>query len=158
MLLVLDNFEHVLDAAPGVADLMESCPDATMLATSRAPLHVMGEQESPVGPLALPSSTRSPRAEGVVGSASGRLFAERAKAASPSFEVTPENASSVAAICWRLGGLPLALELAAARAGFMDPATLLARLDRALATGWARDVPERQRTMRATLDWSYVFA
>ena len=154
-LLVLDNFEHVLDAAPEVADLMESCPYATVLATSRAPLRVRGEQEYPVGPLALPASTPIPETEEVLGSPSGRLFAQRARAASPAFEVTGKNAAAVAAICWRLAGLPLALELAAARVRFLDPAALLARLDRALSAGWARDLPERQRTMHAALDWSH---
>jgi predicted ATPase len=154
-LLVLDNFEHVLDAAPEVAGLVESCPGATMLATSRAPLRVRGEQEYPVGPLSLPASTLSPGARSVLGSPAGELFVERAKAASPSFEVTSENAADVAAICWRLAGLPLALELAAARVRFLDPVALLSRLDRALSAGWARDLPERHRTMRSTLDWSH---
>jgi predicted ATPase/DNA-binding XRE family transcriptional regulator len=156
LLLVLDNFEHLLEAAPEVAELIEACPDLVVLATSRAPLHVGGEQEYPVGPLALPASTRSPAAEEVLGSPSGRLFAERARAVSPAFRLERGNAAVVAAICWRLAGLPLALELAAARVRFLDPATLLARLDRALsAPSGARDLPERQRTMWATLDWSY---
>ena len=154
-LLVLDNFEHVLEAVPEVADLMESCPRVTVLATSRAPLRVRGEQEYPLKPLALPVSTLSPETEDVLGSPSGSLFAERARAASPAFKVTGENAADVAAICWRLSGLPLALELAAARVRFLDPAALLSRLDRALSAGWARDLPERQRTMRAALDWSH---
>ena len=154
-LLVLDNLEHVLEAAPEVVALIEACPNLSVLVTSRAPLRVRGEQEYPVGPLALPASTISPDAEEVVGAPSGRLFAERAAAASPSFELSPENAGAVAAICWRLDGLPLALELAAAKVRFLDPATLLSRLDRALSSGWARDLPERQRTMRAALDWSY---
>ncbi len=155
VLLVLDNFEHVLQAAPEVADLVESCPDTTVLATSRAPLRLRGEQEYPVGPLALPSSTLSPEAEDVLGSPSGRLFAERARAASPPFGVTGENAADVAAICWRLAGLPLALELAAARVRLLNPAVLLSRLDWALSVGRTRDLPDRQRTMRATLDWSH---
>jgi tetratricopeptide (TPR) repeat protein len=91
----------------------------------------------------------------VLNSPAGGLFVERAKAATPSFEVTSGNASAVAAICWRLAGLPLALELAAARVRFLDPAALLSRLDRAISSGWARDLPERQRTMHATLDWSH---
>ena len=154
-LLVLDNLEHLLEAAPEVAVLIEGCPGLVVLATSRAPLRVKGEQEYPVPPLALPASTRAPSEEGVLASPSGMLFAERARAASPGFKLTPENAASVAAICWRLAGLPLALELAAAKARFLDPATLLSRLDRALSTAWARDLPERQRTLRATLDWSF---
>ena len=154
-LLVLDNLEHLLEAATEVAVLIEGCPKLVVLATSRAPLRVKGEQEYPIPPLALPASTRAPSEEGVLTSASGMLFAERARAASPGFKLTPENAASVAAICWRLAGLPLALELAAAKARFLDPATLLSRLDQALSTAWARDLPERQRTMRATLDWSF---
>ena len=155
LLLVLDNFEHVLGAAPEVAGLIEACPGLTVLATSRAPLGVRGEREFPVSPLALPPNGRPPTGEEVVASPSGRLFVERALATSPLFAVTEDNAASVAAICRRLAGLPLAIELAAAKARFLDPAALLSRLDRALATSWARDLPERQRTMRATLDWSY---
>ena len=154
-LLVLDNFEHVLEAAPEVGGLVESCPGLTVLVTSRAPLRVRGEQEYPVGPLALPPSTDSPAAEEVAGSSSGRLFAERAQAASPAFEITEENAPAVARICRRLDGLPLALELVAAKIRFLGPAALLSRLDRALEAGGARDLPERQRTMRETLDWSH---
>ena len=155
-LLVLDNFEHLLDAAPEVVGLVESCPEATVLATSRTSLRVRGEQEYPVGPLALPASTLSPDARSVLGSPAGGLFVERAKAASPSFEVTEANAADVAAICWRLAGLPLALELVAARVRFLEPAALLSRLDwTALSASWARDLPDRQRTMRATLDWSH---
>ena len=155
LLLVLDNFEHVLEAAPEVAALIETCPKLSVLVTSRAPLRVRGEQEYPVQPLALPTSTISPTVEEVVGSPSGRLFAERAREASPAFELTLHNAAAVAAICWRLAGLPLALELAAARVKFLDPATLLSRLDQALSAVGARDLPQRQRTMWATLDWSH---
>jgi predicted ATPase len=155
LLLVLDNFEHLLEAAVEVAGLIESCPSLVVLATSRAPLRVRGEQEYPVPPLALPSSTRNLAGEDVLKAPSSRLFLERARAVSPDFAITEENARDVAAICWRLAGLPLALELAAARARFMEPATLLARLDRALSTAWTRDLPERQRTMRSTLDWSH---
>jgi predicted ATPase/DNA-binding XRE family transcriptional regulator len=155
ILLVLDNFEHVLEVAPEVADLVEACSDLVVLVTSRAPLRVRGEQEYPVPPLALPSSTRSPTADRVASSPSARLFAERARATSPVFEIEAGNAAAVASICWRLAGLPLALELAAAKVRFLSPSSLLARLDQALLAGWARDVPERQRTMSATLDWSY---
>ncbi|CAA9389496.1 MAG: hypothetical protein AVDCRST_MAG03-495 [uncultured Rubrobacteraceae bacterium] len=154
-LLVLDNLEHLLGAAPEVADLIEDRPGLCVFVTSRAPLRVRGEQEYPVPPLTLPASTLSPAPEQVLDSPSGRLFAERATAASPNFSLNPQNAAAVAAICWRLDGLPLALELAAAKVRFLDPATLLSRLDRALSAGWARDLPERQRTMRAALDWSY---
>ncbi|CAA9443199.1 MAG: hypothetical protein AVDCRST_MAG01-01-3849, partial [uncultured Rubrobacteraceae bacterium] len=155
LLLVLDNLEHLLEAAPEVSALVEGCPGLVVLATSRAPLRVRGEQEYPMPPLALPASTRSPSEEGVLESPSGKLFAERARAASSGFAITRENAAAVAAICWRLAGLPLALELAAAKTRFLDPASLLSRLDRALSTAWGRDLPERQRTMRATLDWSH---
>ncbi len=154
-LLVLDNFEHLLEAAQEVSALMESCRDLVVLATSRAPLHIRGEQEYPVPPLALPASTLSPTAEEVLGSPSGRLFVERAQAASPAFGLGGENTAAVGAICWRLAGLPLALELAAAKVRFLSPPHLLTRLDRALSAGWARDLPARQRTMRATLDWSH---
>ncbi|MDQ4126818.1 MAG: helix-turn-helix domain-containing protein [Actinomycetota bacterium] len=155
LLLVLDNFEHLLEAAPEVAGLIEACPDLVVLATSRAPLRVRGEREYPVPPLSLPPSTRPSTSDDIIVSPSVRLFLERARAVSPGFEITGENAGAVAQICWRLSGLPLALELAAAKVRFLDPAALLSRLDRALSTAWARDLPERQRTMRATLDWSY---
>jgi predicted ATPase/DNA-binding XRE family transcriptional regulator len=155
ILLVLDNFEHVLEAAPEVVALVEACPHLVVLVTSRAPLRVRGEQEYPVPPLVVPDPTRLPVVEEVAGAPAVELFAERARAASPSFELTEANAAAVAAICWRLDGLPLALELAAARVRFLGPTALLSRLDRALEAGGARDLPERQRTMRATLDWSH---
>jgi predicted ATPase/DNA-binding XRE family transcriptional regulator len=155
LLLVLDNFEHVLKTAPEVAELIEACPRLSVLVTSRAPLRVRGEQEYPVGPLALPASTIAPSVEELVGSASGKLFMERARGASPTFELTPHNSGAVAAICWRLAGLPLALELAAAQIRFLDPQALLSRLDQALSAVGARDLPQRQRTMWATLDWSH---
>jgi predicted ATPase/DNA-binding XRE family transcriptional regulator len=154
-LLILDNFEHVMEAAPEVAELSQYCSNLAILVTSRAPLHIRGEQEYPVQPLALPASTRSPELEEVVGSPSGRLFVERARAASPAFELTGANTTAVASICWRLAGIPLALELAAAKTRFLDPTTLLSRLDRALSTSWERDLPDRQKTMKATLDWSH---
>jgi predicted ATPase/DNA-binding XRE family transcriptional regulator len=155
LLLVLDNFEHLLGAAADVTEIIESCARLVVLVTSRAPLRVRGEQDYPVPPLALPASTLSANMEEVLESPSGKLFVERAKAVSPAFSLTQANAAMVAAICWRLAGLPLALELAAAKVRFLDPATLLARLDRALSTGWERDLPDRQRTMQATLDWSH---
>jgi predicted ATPase/DNA-binding XRE family transcriptional regulator len=155
LLLVLDNLEHVLKAAPEVAKLIEACPRLSVLATSRAPLRVRGEQEYPVPPLSLPASTIAPSAEELVGSASGGLFVERARESSPTFELTPHNGGAVAAICWRLAGLPLALELAAAQVRFLDPQALLSRLDQALSAVGARDLPQRQRTMWATLDWSH---
>src|SRR5215204_3352431 len=155
LLLVLDNFEHVLEAAPEVAGLIATCPELSVMVTSRAPLRVRGEQEYPVPPLELPASTIAPSVEELVGSASSRLFAERAGGASPTFELTPHNSGAVAAICWRLAGLPLALELAAAQVRFLDPQALLSRLDQALSAAGARDLPQRQRTMWATLDWSH---
>ncbi|MDQ4128173.1 MAG: helix-turn-helix domain-containing protein, partial [Actinomycetota bacterium] len=155
LLLVLDNFEHVAEATPMVAALIEGCENLTVLVTSRAPLRVRGEQEYPVEPLGLPASTRSVGAEEVMGSPSGRLFVERARATSPTFELGAQNAEVVAAICWRLAGLPLALELAAANARHLNPEALLSRLDRTLSTGGGRDLPARQRTMRASLQWSH---
>jgi predicted ATPase/DNA-binding XRE family transcriptional regulator len=155
LLLDLDNFEHLLGAAVEVAGLLEGCPGLVVLATSRAPLRLRGEQEYPVPPLALPPSTRDLTTGDLLKAPSDRLFLERASAVSPGFEITEGNAPAVAAICWRLAGLPLALELAAAKARVLEPAALLARLDRALSTAWARDLPERQRTMRSTLDWSH---
>ena len=154
-LLLLDNFEHVAEAAPEVADLLGSCPNLSVLVTSRAPLRVRGEREYPVSPLAVPNPVRTPEAEEVARTPAAGLFIERAEEASPAFELTQANAGAVAAICWRLDGLPLALELAATKVRYLDPETLLSRLDRALSAGWARDLPERQRTMRATLDWSH---
>ena len=132
-LLVLDNTEHLLEAAPELAGLVAACPGLTVLVTSRAPLRVRGEIEYPVPPLALPPTTRSPSEGEVEGSPAGTLFVERARATS-SFSLTRANAGDVAAICWRLAGLPLALELAATKTKFLDPATLLSRLDRALST------------------------
>ncbi|HYZ05026.1 MAG TPA: tetratricopeptide repeat protein [Rubrobacter sp.] len=155
LLLMLDNFEHLLEAAPEVSGLIETCPSLRVLATSRAPLRVRGEQEYAVAPLGLPPSTRDARVEEVLGSPSGRLLVERARAVSSTFFLTQANAAAVASICWRLAGIPLALELAAAKAKFLDPKILLSRLDRALSTSGGRDLPDRQRTMRATLDWSH---
>ncbi len=155
LLLVLDNFEHLIEAAPEVAELLAAGPSVRVLVTSRAPLRLRGEQEYPVTPLAVPDPARAPDAESVAASPAGGLFVERAREANPSFSLTHKNAAAVAAICWRLDGLPLALELIAARARFLGPTELLSRLDRALEAGGARDLPERQRTMRATLDWSH---
>jgi predicted ATPase/DNA-binding XRE family transcriptional regulator len=155
LLLVLDNFEHLLEAGPEVSGLIESCLSLTVLVASRAPLRVRGEHEYSVPPLELPASTRDPRVEEVLDSPSGRLFVERARAVSSTFSLTKANAAAVASICWRLAGIPLALELAAAKAKILDPKMLLSRLDRALSTSGGRDLPDRQRTMRATLDWSH---
>jgi transcriptional regulator with XRE-family HTH domain len=154
-LLVLDNFEHVAEAAPEVVDLLGSCPNLSVLVTSRAPLRVRGEREYSVSSLVVPDPNRMPEAKEVAETPAAELFIERAEEASPAFELTQANAAAVAAICWRLDGLPLALELAAARTRFLGPTALLSRLDQALQAGGARDLPERQRTMRATLDWSH---
>jgi predicted ATPase/DNA-binding XRE family transcriptional regulator len=155
LLLVLDNFEHVMGAAPEVAGLLGSCPGLTVLATSRTPLRLRGEREYTVPPLAVPDPSRAPEVETVHRAPAARLFLDRARESSSAFLLTGKNAASVAAICWRLGGLPLALELAAAQARFLGPTELLSRLDQALEAGGARDLPERQRTMHATLDWSH---
>ena len=154
-LLVLDNFEHVAEAAPEVAELLGSCPNLSVLVTSRAPLRVRGERDYPVSSLAVPDPTRAPEVEEVAQTPAAGLFIQRAEDVSPAFELTQANVAAVAAICWRLDGLPLALELAATKVRHLDPETLLSRLDRALAADWARDLPERQRTMRSTLDWSH---
>ncbi|MBB2901836.1 putative ATPase/DNA-binding SARP family transcriptional activator [Kineococcus radiotolerans] len=148
-LLVLDNLEHLLDAAADVAALVRRCPRLVVLVTSRAPLRVSGEVEHRVEPLGLPAT-----GEDVLGSPAVQLFTERARAVAPGFAVSARNAAVVADICRALGGIPLALELAAPRIRVLDPAELLRRLDHALTSG-PRDLPARQRTMRATLDWSY---
>jgi predicted ATPase/DNA-binding XRE family transcriptional regulator len=149
LLLVLDNVEHLLDAAPDVAALIQTAPGLTVLATSRAPLRIRGEAEVAVEPLDLPGAQDAGGE-----SASVRLLLERARAVSPGWGSGPSERGAAEAICVRLAGVPLALELAAARARLLDPAGLLERLGDAVEAG-ARDLPERQRTMRATLDWSY---
>ena len=155
LLLVLDNFEHVLDAAVGVASLLESCPDLAILSTSRAPLRIRGESEYHVSPLRMPDPSTIPRAEIVGDAPAAQLFLQRAHEASPEFSLNQKNAGTIAAICWRVEGLPLALELAGAQVRFLAPATLLSRLDRVLQSTGARDLPPRQKTMRATLDWDH---
>lgn len=158
MLLLLDNFEHILAAVPQIADLIMSCPAITLLVTSRAPLRIRGEQEYPVASLQVPAVSKS-GLEGmeIQHSAAVQLFVQRAQAVLPRFSLTPANATAVAAICRRLDGLPLALELAAARIKLLPAATLLARLDHALPllVGGPQDLPERQQTIRRTIDWSY---
>jgi predicted ATPase/DNA-binding XRE family transcriptional regulator len=157
LLLVLDNFEHLLVAAPEVTDLLASCPLLKVLATSRAPLRLRGEQEYPVEPLPVPRLARIPALEDVVRVPSVRLLVDRARESSPGFELTQQNAAAIATICRRLDGLPLALELVAARLKVLPPTALLARLDEALPLlfGGPRDLPERQRTMRDTVAWSH---
>jgi predicted ATPase/DNA-binding XRE family transcriptional regulator len=153
-LLVLDNFEHLAAAAPEVLALATACPGLAVLVTSRAALRVRGETEFPVQPLALPVESR-PGVAAVLGSPAGALFVARARAVRPGFAVTGDNVEAVTAVCRRLAGIPLALELAAARLRYLEPELLLARLDDAMARDGARDLPARQRTMRATIDWSY---
>jgi predicted ATPase len=157
LLLILDNFEQVLDAAPVVADLLAACAGVRVLVTSRAALHLRGERVYAVPPLALPETTPLPPVETLTQYEAVRLFITRAQDAKSDFAVTNENAPAVAEICVQLDGLPLAIELAAARVRMFTPHALLARLAHRLGvlTGGARDLPERQRTLRATIDWSY---
>lgn len=151
-LLVLDNVEHLLAAAPDVAELLARCPGLTILATSRAPLRVRAEREYPLAPLPVPADGDVAT---VRASPSAAVFADRARAVSPSFVLDRSTAAAVAAICRRLDGLPLALEIAAAHTRFLAPPDLLARLTDAVSSGGPRDLPPRQRTMRSALDWSH---
>jgi predicted ATPase/DNA-binding winged helix-turn-helix (wHTH) protein len=157
MLLLLDNFEHLLQAAPTVAEILVMGPNLKLLVTSRAALHLYGEHEFPVPPLALPDPLCVPPVEVLSQFPAVALFVQRAVAAKPDFELNRENAAAVAEICARLDGLPLAIELAAARVKVLSPASLLTRLASRLQllTGGARDLPERQQTLRAAMDWSY---
>ncbi len=157
LLLLLDNFEHVIGAAPIVTDVLETCPDVTILVTSRVRLRVSGEREVPVAPLGLVARDRHLSLTDVATSAAVHLFVARAEAVQPDFVLTPENAGAVAEICRRLDGLPLAIELAAARVKVLPPAALLARLGHRLPllTGGGPDHPERQQTMRAAIAWSH---
>jgi predicted ATPase len=157
LVLVLDNFEQVMGAAPLVAELLGAAPGVVALVTSRMVLRLSGEHEFPVPPLPMPPIGAGGDAAKVQRCASVRLFVQRAQAASAGFELTSGNAGAVAEICRRLDGLPLAIELAAARIRLLPPQALLARLDdrMGLLTGGARDLPERQRTLRNTLDWSF---
>jgi predicted ATPase len=157
LLLVLDNFEQVMGAAPLVADLLSAAGGVVALVTSRAVLRLSGEHEFPVPPLPVPGPGAGSDAADVQQCASVRLFVERAQAAAADFELTSANAGAVAEICRKLDGLPLAIELAAARVRLLPPQALLARLDdrMGLLTGGARDLPERQQTLRNTLDWSF---
>jgi predicted ATPase len=157
MLLVLDNFEQIVEAAPVVDRLLSVAPGLTILVTSRIPLHLSGEQEFPVPPLTLPDPSRLFDLEALSASESVMLFVERATAVRPEFRITEETASAVAEITTRLDGLPLAIELAASRIKVLSPPELLERLGRRLPilTGGARDLPERHRTLRATIEWSH---
>lgn len=157
LLLVLDNCEHLLAAAAELAcSLLDACPGLQILATSRAPLHVRSEQILPLSPLAVPDPAHSSLAE-VAESPAVRLFLQRARATDPRFTLTAANAGTVAEICGRLDGLPLAVELAAARINALDPASLLALLTRRLHVlgNGPRDCPTRQRTLRDAIAWSH---
>jgi predicted ATPase/DNA-binding CsgD family transcriptional regulator len=156
-LLLLDNFEHVLGAVPLVGELLSAAPGLKVLATSRAPLKLHGEQEFPVHPLGLPDPEGSEPPRRLTEYESVRLFVERARALRPDFSVTQENALAVAQICARLDGLPLAIELAAARLRLLTPEAMADRLGSRLELlgGGARNLPERQRTLRGALGWSY---
>jgi predicted ATPase len=157
LLLAVDNFEQVIGAAPLLAGLLAAAPGLVVLVTSRAVLRISGEHECPVSPLPVPPAGAAPDPEELRRYASVGLFTERAHAADPGFELTAGNAAAVAEICCRLDGLPLAIELAAARVRLLPPQELLSRLDErfSLLTGGARDLPERQQTLRNTLDWSF---
>ena len=157
LLLVLDNLEQVLDAAPDIADLLATCPSLTILATSRSVLRISGEQTFVVPPLALPAKGRPSTPLELGQSAAIVLFVTRAQATDPSFRLTDANARSVAEICERLDGLPLAIELAAARVRLFSTETLLANLSEPLRllTGGPRDHPLRLRSMRDAVAWSY---
>jgi predicted ATPase len=157
LLLLLDNFEHLLEAAPVIADLVAACPLLTVLATSRALLRLALEREVRVPPLELPNPAAALLPGDVERAASVRFFVEQAKAVVPGFALTSSNADAVAAICRRLDGLPLAIKLAAGRSRVLEPAALLTRLEHRLPllTGGQRDAPARQRTMRDAITWSY---
>jgi predicted ATPase len=158
LLLVLDNFEQVLGAAPTVTELLAGAPGLKVLATSRAPLGLYGEHEFPVPPLTLPDLKRPTSLERLTQYEAVGLFLERARAVKPDFSITNESAPAVAEICVRLDGLPLAIELAAARIKMLPPKAMLQRLSSRLKllTGGARDLPERQRTLRGAIEWSHA--
>ncbi|HEX9528568.1 MAG TPA: AAA family ATPase, partial [Streptosporangiaceae bacterium] len=156
VLILLDNFEHLIAAAPVVAQILQATVALRIVVTSRAPLHLSGEQEYAVPPLRVPDPQCATVAA-VAGCESVRLFTERAQAVWPGFVLDEHNAALIAGIARRLDGLPLAVELAAARVKLLPPASLLARLEHALPVlvGGARDLPQRQQTLRGTIAWSY---
>jgi predicted ATPase/DNA-binding SARP family transcriptional activator len=157
MLLVLDNFEQILDTAPIVAELLAGCPELTVLATSREPLHLRSEYEFQLLPLPVPDPARAMTAASLGRYAAAELFAERAIAVKRDFALTDDNALDIALLCAKLDGLPLAIELAAARIRHLNPDQLVAGLTHRfelLADGY-RDLPPRQRTMRTAISWSY---
>ena len=157
LLILLDNFEHLVSAAPVVAQMLTASPRLKVVITSQAPLHIYGEHEFPVPPLALPDLKSIPPLEALSHVPAIALFMERARAVKPQFALTKENAAAVAAICARVDGLPLAIELAAARVKLLSPSAMLVRLESRLnlLTGGARDLPTRQQTLRNTVEWSY---
>src|SRR5579864_421982 len=158
LLLLLDNFEHLLSAGSDVAELLTLNPNLKVMVTSQALLHIYGEHELPVPALAAPDLLSVPQApEALTRFAAVALFLERAKAVKHDFTLTKENVKAVAAICVRLDGLPLAIELAASRVKLLSPTAMLARLESSLnlLTGGARDLPVRQQTLRGTVNWSY---
>jgi len=156
-LLLLDNFEQVIQAATLLAELLEACPDVKLLVTSREVLHLRAEHQFAVPPLTLPDPEHLPDVRSLAHVPAVDLFIQRAQAIRADFHMTRDNAATIAEICLRLDGLPLALELAAARVNLLPPQVLLARLAHRLTvlTSGARDVPERRRTLRHTLAWSY---
>jgi predicted ATPase/class 3 adenylate cyclase len=158
LLLLLDNFEQLLAGAPSVAALLPAAPHLKLLVTSRAPLRIAAEQEYAVRPLGLPDTEHLPEVAALSQYEAVGLFVERARAVRAGFELTNENARAVAEVCVRLDGLPLAIELAAARVRALEPAALLRRLDERLKLliGGPRDAPARQQTLRGALDWSYA--
>ncbi len=157
ILLLLDNFEQVIEAAPLVGDLLAACPELKVLVTSREPLRVYGEQEYTVPPLTLPDPEVIESLPGMSQYEAVELFCQRARAVKSDFVLTEGNAPSVSEICVRLDGLPLAIELAAARSKLLSPESMCARLEHRLMTltGGARDLPARLQTLRAAIDWSY---
>ena len=157
LLLLLDNFEQVIEASAVVAVVLTAAPAVRVLATSRLPLHLHGEQEYPVPPLTFPDPSGPLEPRSVMGYEAVALFVERANAVRPGFALTPQEARAVVEICARLDGLPLAIELAASRVKVLSPHALLARLAKRLPllTGGSFDRPERQRTLRSAIEWSY---
>jgi predicted ATPase/DNA-binding CsgD family transcriptional regulator len=159
LLVLLDNFEQVLPAAPLLSDLLTSCPQIKLLVTSRALLHVWGEYEFTISPLEVPDLQHLPECESLLQVAAVALFVQRTQAIVPGFQLNGENARDIAEICKRLEGVPLALELAAGRSKLLSPQELLSRLEPRLQvlTGGRLDAPVRQQTLRNTLSWNYVF-
>lgn len=163
MLFLLDNFEHLTEATPPLAELVSAAPGLKVLATSRAALRLSGEHQFPVPPLSLPDLKELPGPEAVLEYAAVALFTQRATAVKPDFALTQGNAAAVAELCVRLDGLPLAIELAAARVTLLSPQAMLAHMagDRGLSslsllTGGPRDLPSRQQTLWDTIEWSYA--